>query len=151
MAQLVDNRLCPRLVTVAQSHRWRKCSFLTERQTCFFFPSSEPAHCGISAASWSTQPTAVSFVTLFSRISVEVYYGRAVYTNLLYYSPSPGHHTLTVYCFFAVFMLRSKNAYNKQSQLVHFVRWEWDDRSVHAGNGGGCFAETCSEGLNDYF
>lgn len=116
MAQLVDNRLCLRLVTVAQSHRWRQCSFLTERQTCFFFPSSEPTHCWISGASRSTQPTAVSFVTLFTHMSVEVYYVIAVYTNLLYCSPSPVHHTLTVHCLCCLCAWEQKT----EQLLVHF-------------------------------
>lgn len=123
LVQLVDRRGCLRLVTVAQSRRWKQCSFLTERQTCFFFPSSEPSHCWIAAASPSTQPTAVSFVTLFTHIIVEVYYGRAGYCSL----PFLAVNCLSCLC--AQAQLKEKKKKKDPSVIIStFWVWQWDSR-----------------------
>lgn len=77
---------------------------LTEWQTCFFFIWLNPPTAGSQQPPGALSPLLILFVTLFTHISAEVYYRRAVYTNLLYYS----HCLCTIlHCIF-VFMLRNK-------------------------------------------
>lgn len=54
---------------------------LTERQTCVFFICLNPPTAGSQQPPGALSPLVFFFLTLFTHISVEVYYGRAVYTN----------------------------------------------------------------------
>lgn len=87
---------------------------LTERQTCFFFICLNPPAAESQQPPGALSPLLFFFVTIFTHISVEVYYGWAVYTNkptvLFSLSCAP-------YFTVSVFMLRSK----EHSQLLlHF-------------------------------
>lgn len=72
----------------------------------------------------------------FTCSSVEVYYGRAVYTNLLYYSPCPVHHySLYLCCLHAGEQKRESGRGKDQCR---------------AERRGGCEAGTCSEELTQH-
>ena len=139
MAQLVDKCLCLRLVAVAHRHRWRQqtyiCSFLAERQPCFFFTCLNPPTAGSRQPPGALSPLLFFFVTLFTHISVEVYYGRAVYTQTC--SIIFSVLCTILHCIFAIFMFLRSIKTPKQSRLLqHF---ELERESVQRGNKDGCF------------
>lgn len=87
---------------------------LRKRQTCFFFICLNPPAAESRQPPGALSPLLFFFVTIFTHISVEVYYSWAVYTN----KPT-ALFSLSCAPFFtvSVFMLRSKE---HSLLLVHF-------------------------------